>query len=66
MGAWDMIGSTDYMNDIDSTRYFKLKHFLDGLINKFKALLCSCGDKHLEGVDLLETYSLVEKYTTPA
>ena len=35
----------DNMNFIDSTWAFKLKQFPDGLINKFKAQLCACGDQ---------------------
>lgn len=36
---------------------FQMKFFLDGLIKKFKAWFCVCGDPQTEGVDFFETWS---------
>ena len=40
IGDWLIVDRGDYMNVIDSARYFKSKHYTDGLIKKIKARLC--------------------------
>ena len=52
------------MNAIRSTWDFKLKQYPDGLIKKFKARFCACGDMQLEGIYLFETYAPVVQWTT--
>ncbi len=47
------------MNVIISTWAFKCTRYLDGLIKKFKARFCACGDQQLEGVDFFEIYAPV-------
>ncbi|KAL7475339.1 hypothetical protein ACHAW6_001263 [Cyclotella cf. meneghiniana] len=49
---------------IDSIWAFKLKRYLDGTSNKFKARFCASGDQQLEGIDFFETYALVVQWTT--
>jgi hypothetical protein len=49
---------------IDSIWAFKLKHFPDGMVKKFKARFCARGDQQLEGVDFFETYDPVVQWTT--
>jgi hypothetical protein len=44
------------MNAIHSTWASKWKRYPDGLIKKFKARFCACGDQQLEGIDFFETY----------
>ena len=64
MGAWEIVDQTDDMNVIDSTWAFKLKHYPDGLIKKFKARFCARGDQQIEGIDFFETYAPVVQWTT--
>jgi hypothetical protein len=51
--AWEVVDRKDDMNVINSTWAFKCKHYPDGLIKKFKARFCACGDQQLEGIDFL-------------
>ncbi len=48
--AWEMVDREDDMNVINSTWAFKCKRYPDGLIKKFKARFCACGDQQLEGI----------------
>ena len=57
IGYCYMFDMTDDMNAIDCTWDFKIKRFLDGLINKFKACFCAFGLEQLEDVDFFETYA---------
>ena len=52
------------MNVIWSTWAFKLNRYPNGLIKKFKARFCACGDMQLEGIDFFETYAPVAQWTT--
>jgi hypothetical protein len=42
--AWQVVDREDEMSVISSTWAFKCKRYLDGLIKKFKARFCACGD----------------------
>jgi hypothetical protein len=39
--CWDLVPCLHHMNVLPSTWAFKIKHFPDGSVKKFKALLCS-------------------------
>ncbi len=64
--AWQGVDWEDEMNVISSTWAFKCKRYPDGLIKKFKARFCACGDQQLEGIDFFdfETYAPVVQWTT--
>ena len=66
MDAWEVVDHTSDINVFDSIWAFKLKRYLDGLIKKFKARFCACGDQHLEGVDFfkptLQLFSVQQSY----
>jgi hypothetical protein len=62
--AWDVVEREDDMNIINSTWAFKCKQYPNGLIKKFKARFCACGDQQLEGIDFLKTYAPVVQWTT--
>ena len=63
MGAWEVVDRGDGMNVIQSIWTFKLKHFPDSLIKKFKARFCARGNHQLEGIDFFETYAPVVQWT---
>ncbi|KAL7476634.1 hypothetical protein ACHAW6_002483, partial [Cyclotella cf. meneghiniana] len=63
MDAWEVVDQTDDMNVIHSIWAFKLKHFPVGMVKKFKAKFCACGDQQSEGVDYFETYAPVVQCT---
>ena len=48
---------------LPSTWVFKVKHFPDGILCKFKARLCERGDIKVEGVDYFEIYSPAVSWT---
>ena len=50
LGAWEVLeyDSETMPNVIPSTWAFKCKRFPDGLIKKFKARFCACGNMQLE------------------
>ena len=55
--AWEVVNCTEDMNVLQSTRAFKLKHFLDGLIKKFTVPFCARRDQQIEGTDFFESYA---------
>jgi hypothetical protein len=61
--AWQVVDWEDEMNVISSTWAFKCKRYPDGLVKKFKARCCACGDQQLEGIDFFETYAPVVQWT---
>ena len=64
MNAWKVVDHTKDMNVLQSTWAFKLKHFPDGFIKKFKAWFCAREDQHIQGIDFFETYAPVAQWTT--
>ena len=63
MNAWKVVDHTKDKNVLWSTWAFKLKHFIDGLIKKFKAWFCARGDYQIQGIDFFETYPPVVQWT---
>ena len=43
---------------------YKIKHALDGSIEKYKAIFVAHGFSQKEGIDYEETFPLVAKYTS--
>ena len=59
MGVWDLVNQPEEANVIDSTWAFKVKHYPDGLIKKFKASFHAHGDQQLKVVDFFEIFASV-------
>ncbi len=53
MNSWEVMKRIVEMNVLPGTWAFKCKRFPDGLIKKFKAQFCACGDKQIEDVEFL-------------
>jgi hypothetical protein len=63
--AWTIVPRTDDItNVLPSTWAFKVKRYPDGTVKKFKGRFCARGDKQIQGVDFIETYSPVVQWTT--
>jgi hypothetical protein len=62
--TWCLIPPRDDLNLINSKWVFKLKHKLDGSIDRYKARFVARGFKQQYGVDYDDTFSLVIKPTT--
>jgi hypothetical protein len=43
---------------------FKIKHVVDGSIEKYKAIFVARGFSQKEGIDYEETFALVARYTS--
>ena len=64
MGYWDVVDSENDMNVIRPTWDFKLKRYPDGIIKKFKSILCTHGYMQLGGIYFFDTYAPVFQWTT--
>jgi hypothetical protein len=56
--CWDYIPNPG-KNVLPSTWAFKIKHYQDGRVKKFKARFCARVDRQTEGVDCFETWAPV-------
>jgi hypothetical protein len=62
--CWDHVLRTPDMNVLPSTWAFKIKHYPDGRVTKFKARFCARGDRQKEGIDYFETWAPVVQWFT--
>jgi len=66
-GTWTVVAKKDLpagVNVLPSTWAFKVKCYLDGRLQKFKAHFCARGDKQVEGIYYFEHYSPVATLPT--
>jgi hypothetical protein len=49
---------------VTSKWFYKIKHAIDGSIDKYKAILMARGFSQQEGENYAETFSLVARYTS--
>jgi hypothetical protein len=61
--CWDYIPNPG-KNVLPSTWAFKIKHYPDGCVKKFKACFCARGDRQTEGVNYFETWAPVVMWST--
>ncbi len=62
--CWDYVPRTADMNVLSSTWAFKIKHYPDGRVKKFKARFCARGDRQKEGINYFETWASVVQWST--
>jgi hypothetical protein len=62
--VWDIVPRPEGKSIVISRWLYKIKHAVDGSIDKFKARFVASGFSSKEGVDYKETFALVASYTS--
>lgn len=62
--VWDVVPRPKGKSVVTSKWLFKIKHVVDGRIEKYKARFVARGFSHKEGVDYDETFAPVARYTS--
>ena len=62
--TWELVLSSRHQKAIGCQWIYKVKHNVDGTVNRYKALLVAKGYAPTHRVEYEETFALVEKMTT--
>jgi hypothetical protein len=62
--VWDVVPRPEGKSAVTSKWIYKIKHVVDGCIEKYKARFVARGFSQIEGVDYDETFSPVARYTS--
>ena len=62
--VWEVVPRPTDRAVVGSRWIYKIKHGVDGSINKYKARFMEEGFSQKEGIDYKETFSLVSRYTS--
>jgi hypothetical protein len=62
--VWEIVPRPNSEDVVSSRWLFKIKHVVDGSIEKYKARFVVCGFSQKEGIDYEETFALVARYTS--
>jgi hypothetical protein len=62
--VWDVVPRPEGKSVVTSKWIYKIKHAVDGSIEKHKARFVARGFSHVEGIDYEETFALVARYTS--
>jgi hypothetical protein len=61
--VWEIVPRPKSKDVVSSKWIYKIKHVVDGSIEKYKARFVACGFSQKEGIDYEETFPHVAKYT---
>ena len=61
--VWEVVPKLEHKSIVTSKWIYKIKHVVDGNIEKYKARFVACGFSPKEGIDNDETFNPVAKYT---
>jgi hypothetical protein len=62
--VWEIVPRPKSKDVVSSKWIFKIKHVVDGSIEKYKARFVARGFSQKEGIDYEDTFSLVARYTS--
>jgi hypothetical protein len=62
--VWDIVPRPEGKSVVSSRWIYKIKHVVDGSIEKFKARFVARGFSQIEGVDYEETFASIARYTS--
>ena len=62
--VWDIVPKPKGKSVVSSKWIYKIKHAIDGSIEKYKARFVARKFSHIEGTDYEETFALVARYTS--
>jgi hypothetical protein len=62
--VWDIVPRPEGKSVVTSKWIYKIKHAVDGSVEKYKARFVSGGFSQVEGIDYEETFSLISRYTS--
>ena len=62
--VWDILPKQKNKSVVSLKWIYKIKHVVDGSIQKYKARFVAIGFSQKEGIDYEETFSLVARYTS--
>jgi hypothetical protein len=62
--VWEIVPRPKSKDVVSSKWLFKIKHVVDGSIEKYKARFVAHGFSQKEGIDYEETFTLVSRYTS--
>ena len=62
--VWDIVPRPEGKSVMTSKWISKIKHAVDGSVEKYKARFVARGFSQMEGIDYEETFALVARYTS--
>ena len=62
--VWEIVPKLEGKSLVSSRWIYKIKHIVDGSIEKYKTRFVARGFSQKEGIDYEETFALVARYTS--